>query len=124
MKKEKVKDKGKEKVAKASARYVRVSPRKARKIIDLIRGRDVHYALSILAFTSNKSARIVEKVVRSAQANAENNFQLNKEDLYIKNAYVDKGPTIKRFLPRALGRATPLHKRTSHITVVVKEREK
>ncbi|AZR74723.1 50S ribosomal protein L22 [Anoxybacter fermentans] len=109
--------------ARAVARYVRISPRKARQVIDLIRGKDVGEALGILKNTPKKAARIIEKVLNSAVANAENNHDMVVEDLYVSKAYVDEGPTLKRYRPRAMGMATLIRKRTSHITIVVSERE-
>ncbi|QOR34583.1 50S ribosomal protein L22 [Clostridium sp. 'deep sea'] len=108
--------------AKAKARFVRVTPRKARQVIDEIRGKDVAEALAVLRFTRRKSADIIYKVVASAASNAEHNFEMNKDSLYIAEAFVDGGPVLKRFKARAQGRAYPILKRTSHITVVVKER--
>lgn len=109
--------------AKAVAKFIRMSPRKARHVIDLIRGKDVKDALAILKFTPNHSAEAIEKVVKSAVANAEHNYEMNTEDLYIAKAYVDGGPIIKRFKPRAMGRADSIAKRTSHITVIVSEKK-
>ena len=103
--------------AKATAKTVRTSPRKARLVIDLIRGKSVAEAISILKFTPNKSA-----VMMSAVANAENNFDLDVENLVVSEAFVNEGPTMKRFRPRAKGSASPINKRTSHITVVVSEK--
>ena len=87
--------------------------------IDLIRGKKVADALGILKFTPRKGAYLIEKVLNSAIANAENNFDLDVEDLYVSEAYVNEGPTLKRFRPRAKGSASPINKRTSHITIVV-----
>lgn len=108
--------------AKATAKTVRVSPRKARLIIDLIRGKSLGEAISILKFSTNKAAGIIEKVLMSAVANAENNYDLDVENLVVTEAYVNEGPTMKRFRPRAKGSAAPINKRTSHITVVVTEK--
>ena len=108
--------------AKATARTVRVSPRKARLIVDLIRGKALGEAISTLKFSTNKAAGIVEKVLMSAVANAENNYDLDIENLVVTEAYVNEGPTMKRFRPRAKGSAAPINKRTSHITVVVTEK--
>ena len=108
--------------AKATAKTVRTSPRKARLVIDLIRGKSVADAISILKFTPNKSDGIIEKVLMSAVANAENNFDLDVENLVVSEAFVNEGPTMKRFRPRAKGSASPINKRTSHITVVVSEK--
>jgi len=109
--------------AKAIAKYVRVSPRKMRFICDMVRGRSVDEALSILKFTPNKGAKILEKVVKSAAANAENNFDMNKDNLFVSEVYSNQGPTLKRWRPRSKGRAFKILKRTSHIGVVVKERD-
>ena len=109
--------------AKATAKTVRVSPRKSRLVIDLIRGKSVGEAISILKFSPNKAAGIIEKVLMSAIANAENNFDLDVEDLVVSEAFINEGPTMKRFRPRAKGSASPINKRTSHITVVVSERQ-
>lgn len=105
--------------AKATAKTVRIPARKARLVIDLIRGKSVAEALGILNFTPRSGAFLVEKVLKSAIANAENNFDLDVEDLYVSEAYANEGPTLKRFRPRAKGSASPINKRTSHITVVV-----
>ncbi len=109
--------------AKAMARFVRIAPRKARQVIDLIRGKKVSEAQTILKFTPRFSAEVIGKVLNSAIANAENNNKLNRERLVVSEAYVDQGPTLKRFMPRAQGRASMIHKRTSHITIVVAEKE-
>ena len=109
--------------ARAVARFVRVSPRKARQVIDLVRGKPVGEALTLLRFTPKKAARIVEKVVRSAVANATNNHDMDEDRLYIARAYVDEGPRLKRWRPRARGRAYPIRKPTSHVTVIVTERK-
>jgi large subunit ribosomal protein L22 len=107
--------------AKAVARFVRIAPRKARQVADLIRGKKVEDALAILRFTPRFAAETITKVLKSAVANAENNFQLNRNGLIVSEAFVDQGPTMKRFHPRAQGRMAMIHKKTSHITVVVKE---
>lgn len=109
--------------AKAVARFVRIAPRKARQVIDLIRGKKISEAQAILKFTPRFSAEVIGKVLNSAIANAENNNKLNRERLVVSEAYVDQGPTLKRFMPRAQGRASAIHKRTSHITIVVAEKE-
>lgn len=108
--------------ARAITRYVRLAPRKARLVVDLIRGRAVDEALSALDFTPKKAARIVAKTLRSAVANAENKGGVDVDRLVVKGAWVDEGPTQKRSLPRAHGRATRLLKRTSHVNVVVGEK--
>jgi len=107
--------------AKAIGRFVRISPQKARLVCDQIRGKRVEEALSVLEFTPRKGAKIVAKVLRSGIANAENNKNLDVDTLFVKTIEVGPGPTLKRFLPRAQGRATPLLKRTSHITIVLDE---
>jgi large subunit ribosomal protein L22 len=109
--------------ARAVARHIRISPRKARQVIDLIRGKDVEEALAILRFTPKGGSPIVEKVVRSAIANAENNYDMDVDSLYVAECYVDQGPTMKRIRPRARGMANRIRKRTSHITVILRERE-
>jgi len=109
--------------ARAVARYVRISPRKARQVIDLIRGKDVGEALTILRHTPKAASSVIEKTLRSAVANAENNHEMDGQDLYVARAYVDEGPTLMRIRPRARGMAYRIRKRTSHITVVVAERE-
>ena len=105
--------------ALATARYVRMSPMKVRRVVDLIRGLDAQQALVVLKFAPQSASEPVSKVVASAVANAENNKQLDPATLVVSQAYVDEGPTFKRFRPRAQGRAYRIRKRTSHITVVV-----
>jgi large subunit ribosomal protein L22 len=102
---------------KAKAKYVRISPRKARLVADQVRGKGYPEAVSILEFTNKRAASFVKNVVESAGANAENNFEAAPESLTVKTIMVDEGPTIKRYRPRALGRAVMIRKRTSHITV-------
>lgn len=109
--------------AKAVAKSVRIAPRKVRLVIDLIRGKNVAEAVSILRFSTRGASEEVGKVLNSAIANAEHNFDLDVEDLYVSEAYVDEGPTLKRFRPRAQGSASPINKRTSHITVIVSEKK-
>jgi large subunit ribosomal protein L22 len=108
---------------KAQARFVRVTPFKARRVVDLIRGLHVDEARRVLEFTQRAATVPVRKVLDSAVANAENNHQLPADDLVVSRAFVDEGPTLKRFRPRALGRAYRIRKRTSHITVIVDTRE-
>jgi large subunit ribosomal protein L22 len=105
--------------ALAQAKYVRMTPMKCRRVIDLVRGLPVDEALDILRFDVHAASDPIYKVVASAVANAENNKSLDRRDLVIAQAYVDEGPTLKRFRPRAQGRAFRIRKRTSHITVVV-----
>ena len=107
----------------ATAKYVRVSPRKASDVARLIRGKKVAEAKAILSLTPRAAARVVGKVLDSAVANAENNHDLDADDLFVVRAYVDGGPTLKRFRPRAMGRASRICKRTSHITVCVDEKK-
>ncbi|MCR1954164.1 50S ribosomal protein L22 [Clostridioides mangenotii] len=111
-----------EREAKATAKYVRVTARKAGEVCELVRGKDVNEALAILKYTPRKAATIIAKVVKSAKANAENNHEMDVDNLYIASIVANQGPTMKRFMPRAMGRATTIRKRTSHIEVVVKEK--
>ncbi len=105
--------------ARAILRFVRVPPRKARAIVDLIRGQHVPRALSLLRYTPRAAAKVVEKVLRSAVANAEQKELGGSDDMWVTRAYVDGGPTLKRFRATCMGRAHSVHKRTSHITIVV-----
>jgi ribosomal protein L22 len=107
------------KVVRAQARYVRTSARKARMVCGHLRGKSVDEARAILAFTPREVARDWSKLLESAVANAENNHELIEDDLLVREAYADEGPTIKRFRPRAQGRATPIRKRTSHLTITL-----
>ena len=109
--------------AKAVAKYVRMSPIKLKPVTDLVRGKNLDEALTILKFTPGKGAEIVEKVVKSAAANAENNFDMDREKLYVYEAYGNQGPTLKRWRPRSQGRAYPILKRTSHVGIVLRERD-
>ena len=102
---------------RAVAKYVRIAPRKARLVADEIRGKTYPEAVSLLRFTNKRAAKIVGDVVNSAAANAEHNTDADADELRIRTVKVDEGPTIKRYRPRAMGRATMIHKRTSHITV-------
>ena len=106
---------------KATAKTVRVTPRKARLVLDNIRGKSVEEALALLQFTPNQAAGAIAKVVKSAAANAEHNNQMNPDDLFIKSCYADEGLVMKRYMPRAKGSASQILKRTSHITVVVSD---
>lgn len=108
---------------KAVAKYIRISPRKAGLVIDLIRGKNIVEAAAILRVVPNRAKEPIVKVLNSAIANAENNASMNKDKLYVSRACVDPGPTLKRFKPRAMGRADHMLRRTSHITVAVSERE-
>lgn len=107
--------------AKANARYVRISPRKARLVVDLIRGKRVDEAFAILRHTPRAASPVLEKLLNSAIANAEHNYSMDVNNLVVSQAYVNEGPIMKRFQPRAQGRAFRINKRTSHITLVVSE---
>ncbi|KGR86702.1 MAG: 50S ribosomal protein L22 [Lysinibacillus sp.] len=109
--------------AKAIARTVRIAPRKVRLVVDLIRGKQVGEAVAILRHTPKAASPVVEKVLKSAVANAEHNYELDINNLVVSEVFVDEGPTLKRFRPRAQGRASAINKRTSHITVVVSEKK-
>ena len=108
--------------SKAVAKFVRITPRKVRIVLDLIRGKNVAEAFAILKFTPKAGADVVEKVLRSAVANAENNFDMNVDNLYVSSCFVDQGPTMKRIHPRSRGQAFKILKRSSHITVAVEEK--
>ena len=108
--------------AKANLKYLRISPRKVKIVLDLIRGKDVATATAILLNTPKAASEPVLKLLKSAAANAENNHQMDPEELYVSATYANPGPIIKRMMPRAQGRAYRINKRTSHITVVVSER--
>jgi large subunit ribosomal protein L22 len=114
--------------ARAIARNVGMSPRKMRMVMDLIRGRGVDEAYAILKFSKKAATTPIEKTLRSAVANAQQKADasgafLDVDDLYIRDAYVNEGPTLKRFSSRAMGRATPILKRTSHVTIIVDRKE-
>ncbi|ALA52725.1 50S ribosomal protein L22 [Shouchella clausii] len=109
--------------AKAVAKQVRIAPRKVRLVIDLIRGKQVGEAIAILKHTPKAASPVVEKLLNSAIANAEHNYEMEPNNLVISEAYVNEGVTLKRFRPRAQGRASRINKRTSHITLVVTEKK-
>ena len=109
--------------ARAQAKMVRISSRKVKLVIDLIRGKQVGEALAILQLTPKAASPMVEKLLRSAVANAEHNYNMDTENLYVKEVYVGEGPTLKRIRPRAKGSASRINKRTSHTTIVVAEKE-
>lgn len=109
--------------AKAVAKYIRISPRRVRQVVDLIRGKGVREAEAILMVTPKRGAGAVAKVLKSAVANAEHNYDLDASEMIVRRVYVDEGPTMKRFQPRGMGRANIRRKRSSHITVVVGEKE-
>lgn len=108
--------------ARAVAKNIRIAPRKVRIVVDLIRGKNVNEALAILKYTPKVGTEVVEKVLKSAVANAENNLDLNVDNLYVAAVCVDQGPAMKRIHPRSRGQAFKILKRSSHVTVVVKER--
>ncbi len=108
--------------AKAVLRTVRIAPRKVRLVVDLIRGKQVGEAIAILRLTPRAASPVVEKLLNSAIANAEHNYDMDINNLVVSEVFVDEGPTMKRFRPRAQGRASQINKRTSHITIVVKEK--
>jgi large subunit ribosomal protein L22 len=108
---------------RAVARYVRISPRKVQAVIGAIKGKSVEAALNNLKFMPQKAASLLEKVVRSAVANAEENHNFDVDNLIVRNIYADQGPTMKRFRARARGRATRILKRTAHITVILAEEQ-
>ena len=106
---------------KAKAKHIKISPRKVRLVIDAIRGLNIEKAIDQLKFIKKQAAKPIEKLINSATSNAENNFELEKNNLFIKEVRVDEGPTLHRWRPRARGRATPIRKRTSHVTLVLAE---
>jgi ribosomal protein L22 len=108
---------------RAKARYVRISARKARLVADQVRGLHIEKARALLQFSPRGAARDIQKLIESAAANAENNHDLVADEMRISEIQVDEGPTLKRFRPRALGRATPIHKRTCHISVALQPTE-
>ncbi|MBI4653281.1 50S ribosomal protein L22 [Candidatus Kuenenbacteria bacterium] len=114
----------KEKKIIAKAKYVRISPKKIRLVINVIRGLDVIEAENQLKFISKKSCHPVLKLLNSAIANAKHDFDFKKENLYIKEVTVNQGPTLDRWMPRAFGRAAPIRKRTSHVTIILDQKEK
>jgi len=103
----------------AVGKYLPISARKGRQVIDMIRGKDAGEALLVLKFLPNRSAKMVYNVLKSAIYNAQNNNNINVEDLFVSKAFVDEGPIMKRFMPRAMGRASRIRKRTSHVTIIV-----
>ena len=109
--------------AKAVLRTVRIAPRKVRLVVDLVRGKKVGEAIAILKHTPKAASPVVEKLIMSAVANAEHNYEMDPNNLVISQAFVDEGPTLKRFRPRAQGRASAINKRTSHVTVVLTEKK-
>ena len=108
--------------SKAVAKYVRIAPRKLRIVINLIRGKSVNEAFAILKYTPKVGSEVIEKVLRSAVANAEHNYDMNVDKLVVSNAFVNQGPTMKRIHPRSRGQAFKILKRSSHVTVAVAEK--
>jgi len=109
--------------ASATLKYARISARKVKIVADLIRGKDIDEALAIVKFTPKASSEIIEKLLKSAIANAENNHEMKTESLYVAEIYANQGPTLKRIRPAAKGSAVRIRKRTSHTTIVLKERD-
>lgn len=109
--------------ARAVTKYVRISPYKVRQVIDLVRGKPVERALILLQYMPHKAAREVARTIKSAAANAENNFDMDRSDLTVKTIFADQGPSLKRYMPRARGRVDMIRKRTTHITVIVDDGE-
>ena len=107
---------------RAVARYIRISPSKVRLVIDLIRGRDVDAALATLMHTPKAASPVVEKLLNSAIANAENNLEMDRAELYVAEVFADPGPTLKRYVARSRGSASPVLKRTCHITIVLDQK--
>ena len=110
------------KEATAKLMHLRIAPRKTRLVADLVRGMNVTQAMDLLQYTTKRAAKPVAKLIKSAAVNAENEMDLDPDALFVKRIYVDEGPTLKRWMPRAMGRATHKFKRTSHVTVIVAER--
>lgn len=108
---------------RAELKYVRISSRKVKIVLDLIKNKDIDEAYGIINFTPKAASEILVKLLKSAEANASNNNGLNRDELFVAEAYANQGPTLKRLMPRAQGRANRIRKRTSHITLVVKERK-
>ena len=109
--------------ARATVKHVRIAPRKAQSVANLVRGKKVDEASAILKYTPRGAASVIEKLVKSAVANAENNYNMDVDNLYISEIYANQGTTMRRFRPRAFGRAAAIRKRTSHIGVVLKEKQ-
>lgn len=109
--------------AKAQGKFIKISPRKVRLVVDVVRGRPVGEALAMLRFLPRAAASEIAAVIKSAAANAENNYQMTPDALVIKSIMANEGPRTKRFLPRSRGRVSPIVKRTSHVTVVLEEKE-
>jgi ribosomal protein L22 len=108
---------------RATAKYIRISPRKMRLVADIVRGKQIAEAKATLAFTNKGASQVFDKLISSAVANAENNHDLSGDELYVSSVFVNEGPTLKRFRPRAMGRASKIRKRTSHVTVELTPRK-
>lgn len=109
--------------SKAIVKHVRISPTKVRIVANLVRGKTVREALAILRYTPKRASKVLEKAIKSARANAENNFGLSGDGLYVSRIFVDEGPTLKRYHPRQRGQAFPILKRTCHVSVILRGRE-
>lgn len=109
--------------AKAILKYARISARKVKIVADLIRGKNINEALAIVKFTPKASSEIIEKLLKSAIANAENNHHMNGQNLYVAEIYANQGPTLKRIRPAAKGSAVRIRKRTSHVTIILREKQ-
>jgi large subunit ribosomal protein L22 len=107
---------------KAKISFARMAPRKIRLVADLVRGKDVNDAINILSFTNKKSAPMLKKLLKSAVANADQKKTIDVDTLYVKHISVDQGPTLKRYMPRAMGRASEIKKKTSHVNLILEER--
>ena len=107
---------------RASLKFTRIAPRKMRLVVDLVRGKDVNEAVQILSFTNKKSAPVLKKLLQSAIANADQKKTIDIDTLFVKHISVDQGPTLKRYMPRAMGRASEIKKKTSHVNLVLEER--
>jgi len=108
--------------SKAIAKYIRIAPRKLRIVVNIIRGKSVNEAFAILKYTPKVGSEVIEKVLRSAVANAEHNYDMNVDNLIVSSAFVDQGPTLKRIHPRSRGQAFKILKRSSHVTIAVAEK--
>lgn len=109
--------------ARAVVRHIRISPTKVRIVANVVRGKPVAEAMAILRYTPKRASTVISKAISSAAANAENNHEMDKDALFVSEIFVDEGPTLKRYRPRQRGQAFPIAKRTSHLTVVLRERE-
>lgn len=122
--KARVREENRDKRPSATLKYLRISPTKVRLVLDEIRGKEVNEAVAILSLSGKVAAEPVLKLLDSAIANAENNLGMNRDELYVAEVYANEGPTLKRIRPRAMGRATRIRKRTSHVTIILDQIEK